>query len=65
MRRTALIKKLRSIAKANGHEFVEEREGASHSIFSINGQNISIPRHREINENTARSIIKEGEAASE
>lgn len=33
------------------------REGGSHSIFRCGPQNVVIPRHREINEITARAIM--------
>lgn len=58
MKREALIRRLRSIAKdaGSGLEFV--REGANHEIWRIAGQRIAIPRHAAINERTAQSIIK-------
>ncbi|CAN5908865.1 hypothetical protein BH23ACT10_BH23ACT10_22550 [soil metagenome] len=34
------------------------REGANHEVWSLGGQRITIPRHREINERTAQGIIK-------
>lgn len=36
-------------------EFV--RQGANHELWSLGGQRLTIPRHREINERTARGII--------
>jgi mRNA interferase HicA len=33
------------------------RQGANHELWSLGGQRLTIPRHREINERTARGII--------
>lgn len=52
-----LIKQIRAIAKKDGLELTFLREGGNHEIWSIGGQRLVIPRHREINEYTARSII--------
>jgi mRNA interferase HicA len=57
MKRTDLIKRLRQIADDSDVVFALVREGANHEIWSFNGQRLSIPRHREINEYTARGII--------
>lgn len=53
MKRTDLIKKI----KAAGATF--DHEGANHTIYKAAGQNISVPRHREINEITAKGILKD------
>ncbi len=34
------------------------REGGSHSVFRFGTQSVVIPRHREINELTARGILR-------
>ena len=50
------IKDLKKILSSLGWYFL--REGNSHEIWT-NGKDINaIPRHREINERTAKSIIK-------
>ena len=35
------------------------REGGQHTLYRLNGQNVVIPRHREINEITAKAIMKD------
>jgi hypothetical protein len=37
------------------------RQGANHELWVFNGQRVTIPRHSEINENTANAIIGEAE----
>jgi len=58
VKRKALIKRLRSIAKEAGEELQFVREGSNHEIWAISGQRVAVPRHTEINERTAQSIIK-------
>ncbi len=58
VKRRALIRRLRSIAKEVGGELEFVREGANHEIWTIAGQRIAVPRHTEINERTAQGIIK-------
>ena len=59
MKRVDLIKKISAAATAAEKEFVLLREGESHSIFRCGAQRIVIPRHREINELTARGIMRD------
>ncbi len=58
MKKRDLIRQLREIAKAADTELGFIREGANHEIWTIGGQRLVIPRHREINERTAQGIIK-------
>ena len=37
------------------------REGANHEVWTIGDERLVIPRHREINEYTAKGIIKKAE----
>lgn len=54
MKRRDLEKKLKKLG------FTFERNGGDHDIFSSKtGKWISVPRHREINEITAKMILKE------
>lgn len=54
MKRRDLIKKL----EANG--FSEIRNDGDHTIYKApNKRAVQVPRHREINENTARQILKD------
>lgn len=62
MKREALLKQLRQIAKANGVP-MEFGEGGKHGFALINGQRITIPRHSEIAEGTAKAIIKQATEA--
>ena len=57
MKRRDLLKQLSQIAKSKGLELREE-EGASHTKVYIGDKQSVVPRHGEINEMTARSIIK-------
>lgn len=59
MKRRDLIKQLAKGAKARQVSFVLVREGANHTVYSFGGQNVIIPRHSEINERTALSILRE------
>ena len=53
MKRRELIKKLES----NGYRL--DRDDGNHSIYEKDGcRPVQVPRHREINENTARAILK-------
>lgn len=53
MKRRDLIKKLES------YGYRLDRDDGNHSIYEKAGcRPVQIPRHREINENTARAILK-------
>ena len=54
MKRTELLKKLAQIGPL---ELV--REGANHTLYRVNGNPVTIPRHREINELTAKTILRD------
>lgn len=62
MKRDALLRKIRKAASGAGIAFGEVREGSEHSIFRCGATSVSIPRHREINELTARRIQRDLEA---
>lgn len=62
MKRRDLIKALRSMAQQAGIEFSFVRNGANHDIYRWDEVLVVIPRHNEINEMTARGIIKDVEA---
>lgn len=64
MKRTDLMKRLRKIAKAEGVE-VETREGGSHTVVKIGERQTTVPRHNEINEITAKAILKQMEPKAE
>lgn len=52
MKRKELVGRLRVIG------WVLLREGGLHSVFTDGVRTISVPRHKEINENTAKAILK-------
>ena len=58
MKKRALIKRLRVIAKEAGVELEFIREGGSHEIWRFSSTRLVIPRHRGINERTAEGIIR-------
>lgn len=57
MKRRDLMRKLRDIAKAAGAE-LETAEGAKHTQVRIGDRVSYVPRHSEVNELTARSILR-------
>jgi mRNA interferase HicA len=63
VKRADLIRKISQAATATHIEFVLVREGGSHSIFRCGSQNVVVPRHREINELTARRIMRDLDGA--
>lgn len=50
-------KDLIRVLKENGWELL--RHGANHDIYTNGTYNISVPRHREIKERTAKIILQE------
>lgn len=63
MKRRELLKIMKRIAKAHGTELVLDHEGRNHTIFVLAGHNIPVPRHAELGEGLARTIIRQAEAA--
>jgi mRNA interferase HicA len=59
VKRAELLKAIRKAAKIGNVEFVLVREGAEHSIYRYGAQQVVVPRHRELNEITARAILKD------
>jgi len=64
MRKTALLKVLRGLARET-ESTIEESEGGNHTIVKIAGKKIPIPRHREIDERLAKQIIRDAEKATD
>lgn len=54
-----LLRQLADIARAGGVDFRLLREGRNHEIWVLGSERLVIPRHREINEHTARGILTE------
>jgi hypothetical protein len=57
VKRRELLRRLRDIAKAEGVELVMS-EGGKHTQVRIGDRVSYVPRHSEVNELTARSIIR-------
>ena len=59
VKRRILLKSLARIAKDSGVVFQLERSTGPHDVYRWGSHMISIPRHREVNERLARSILRE------
>lgn len=59
VKRADLPREVTEAASTSGVAFALVREGGSHSIFRCGSQHIVVPRHREINEHTARGIMRD------
>ena len=55
------MKRLRAIAKSADVELDLVREGGNHEIWILAGEQLVIPRNREVNERTAEGIIRKAE----
>ncbi len=64
MKRRDLIKKLNQIASQANRTLSIKREGGNHTIYEINGVPVPVPRHTEISEGLARTIIKQASDAA-
>jgi mRNA interferase HicA len=62
MKRRDLLKQLAEMADAKQVSFVFVREGANHTVYRFGENNVPIPRHNEIPERLARSILRKAEA---
>ena len=58
MKRVDLINRISKAAADAGVTFEKVREGGGHTIYRYGSQNVVIPRHKEINELTARGILR-------
>lgn len=61
MKRQVLLSRIAEAARKNGATWQWEREGGNHTIYTLNGTTIPIPRHREIGERLANNIFGECE----
>lgn len=57
--RRDILKTIAKAAKAAGLEWALDREGANHSVYSLDGLMIPIARHTEIDNQMAAIIYKE------
>ena len=59
VKRADLIRKIDRAAANSGTRFDLVRQGGNHTIYRYGSQNVVIPRHKEINELTAKSILRD------
>jgi hypothetical protein len=62
VKRRELLRAVARAAREAGLEWELLRQGADHEIWSLDGHRVTVPRHREINELTARGILRALEA---
>ena len=48
-------------SRLRGLEWYPSRHGRRHDIWTDGKQELTVPRHREVNEYTAKAILKEAE----
>jgi hypothetical protein len=60
-KRTEIIKRIGRAAKAAGMKFEIKREGANHTIYSLDGLTIAVGRHNEFGQRYAEMIYKQCE----
>lgn len=58
MKRTDLVRRVSRAARDTGVSWSLVRSGGSHDIWECDETKVSIPRHREVNELTARAIMR-------
>ena len=58
MKRVELIRLIGRAASEAELDWSLVREGSGHELWELDGERVSVPRHREINEDTARGILK-------
>ncbi|HEY2060683.1 MAG TPA: hypothetical protein VGH57_20105 [Amycolatopsis sp.] len=61
MKRREVIKKIAARARKHGAEWSLAREGANHTVYTLNGVLVPIPRHTELGEVFTVDIFKECE----
>lgn len=55
------MKRIAQAAREQGVEWTKAREGANHTVFSLDGLMVPIARHREIDNQMAQIIYRECE----
>jgi len=59
MKRSELIRQLTALARERGTSFEHVREGGAHTVFRFGSHQLYIPRHPNVNEWTARGILRD------
>jgi mRNA interferase HicA len=62
MKRVALIGKIGKASSHQGKDWTLSRQGARHEVWVCGATTVTIPRHRDINEMTAKAIQKQLES---
>jgi mRNA interferase HicA len=62
VKRRDLLGRIAKAAAEAGVEFGLVREGGQHSVYRCGALRLTVPRHTEVNEITARSIMRHLEA---
>lgn len=63
VKRVALLKELREIARSKGLMLELQRRGAKHDVWRLGRTTLIVPRHRAISRFTAEGLIKDAEGA--
>jgi len=61
VKRREVIKKIAAAARKQEAEWILAREGAKHTVYTLNGVVVPIPRHNELGEIFSVDIFKECE----
>jgi hypothetical protein len=59
VKRRDLVRRIAAQARQAGVEWSVKREGANHTVYSLGGLMIPVPRHNEIGEKLAVEIFKQ------
>lgn len=59
MKRRDILNALRNMAREAGVDFSLARNGAKHDVYRLGELAITVPRHAEVNEMTAKGILKD------
>jgi hypothetical protein len=59
VKRSKLIRRIRTAARSADLKWELVRQGSAHEVWRIGGRQFTIPRHREINEVTAMAIMRD------
>jgi hypothetical protein len=61
VKRREVIKKIAAAAKKQGAKWILAREGANHTVYTLDGVAVPIPRHNELGEIFSIDLFKECE----
>jgi mRNA interferase HicA len=63
MKRVELLRRVARMARSRGVAWRLDRQGANHEVWRCGSVEVTVPRHREINEITAIGILTSLEEA--